>query len=242
MSAASVVVPRPGRSPRVKARLAGLFYLLNTLTIFAAIYCFRGIIAPRDPAATAANVLAHQSLYHLGFALELLSTACSVAVAALLYEVLKPVDSSMSLLAAFFRLIACAVALVGYVFQLAPLLVAGGVPLNGVRPDELTALGMLLYRLHNPASDIVIVFFGFHFVLLAYLILRASFLPRALGVFASLAGLGAIAFLVPPLARAAFPYLVGVGLPAEVSLTLWLLIKGVNEERWREQAVTGYIR
>lgn len=240
MTAASGQARPAGTSPTVKARVAGLFYLLNILTIFAAIFCFRGIIVPRVPAATAANLIAHESLYRTGFALELVSTACSVAVAALLYELLKPVNSSVSLLAAFFRLIACTVAIVGYVFQLAPLLVVGGVTLDGVKADELPALGMLLFRLHNLASDILIVFFGLHFVLLGYLVIKSSFLPRALGVLACVGGLGGMIFFVPPLARAVFPYVVGVGLVAEVSLALWLLIKGVNAERWQEQALAAF--
>lgn len=214
-------------SARLTARAAGFFYLLNILTILSAVYCFRGLIIPRDPAATATNLLAHESLFRLGSAFELISTACSIAVAALLYELLKPVNATVSLLAAFFRLMACAVAVVGYVLQLAPLQLLGGAqPLSGIKSEEVPAIALLLYRLHGPVSDMVIVFFGFHFVLIGYLIFRSKFLPRGLGVLVGFGGLVGLTFLAPPLARHFFPYLIAIGLLVEVSLTVWLLAKG----------------
>ena len=129
-------------------------------------------------------------------------------------------NATLSLLAAFYRLVACAAALLNYVFQLAPLQMQA---FSGLRPEELPALGLLLHRLHGPAQDIVILFFGFHFLLLGHLIYRSTFMPRALGVLAASGGLSALVFLAPPLARQVFPYVVISGLVAEVSLTFWLL-------------------
>jgi len=224
-------------SPRLIGRIAGVFYLLNMLTILLAILFFRGLIVPGDAATTARNLLAHESQFRLGFAFELVSTSCSLTVATLFYKLFKPVNRSVSLLAAFFRLIACAVAVVGYLFQLAPLQILGAAqPLSALKPEEVQAIALLLYRLHNPASDVVIVFFGFHFVLIGYLIFRSTFLPRTLGVLASFGGFGALIFLAPPLARNLFPFFLAVGLLVEVSLTLWLLIFGVNAQRWKELA------
>jgi hypothetical protein len=213
-------------TPSLTAKMAGVFYLLNIATILLAVFFFRGIVS-RDPAATAANVLAHEASFRLGYALELISTACSIAVAALFYELLKPVNRSVSLTAAFFRVVACALAVVGYLFQLAPLQVAGG------------AHSVELYRLRGPASDMVIVFFGFQFVLIGYLIFRSTFLPRAFGALAGIAGLGGLMFLVPPLAHNLFPYFVAIGLLAELSLTAWLLAAGVDVQRWNELASTA---
>ncbi len=225
-------------SPRVRARAAGFFYLLNIVTIWVAIALFRGLIASNDPALTASNRLAHGSQYRLAVAFEILSTASSVVVAALLYELLKPVDEIVSLLAAFFRLTACAVAVVGYVFQLAPVRTLGAEPLlTGLPKQELPAIALMLQKLHGPPSDIVIVFFGFHFILIGYLIARSSFLPRALAWVAMVAGIGGLTFLWQPLAQFLSLYVVAVpGLLVEVSLTVWLLTVGVDEERWREQA------
>ncbi len=80
----------------------------------------------------------------------------------------------------------------------------------------------------NDLSDMVIVLFGFHFLLIAMLILRSTLLPRALGVLVGLAGAGALTMLMPPVGRSLFPYFVAVSLAAEVSLALWLALRGVD--------------
>jgi len=84
--------------------------------------------------------------------------------------------------------------------------------------------------------NIGLVFFGLYRLLVGILILRSTFLPRILGVLMVLAGLSYVLFLSPPLARSLQPYILvfpGVG---QISLTLWLLVFGVNEQRWKEQA------
>ena len=194
------------------ARVAGVFYALNIVTIFSAIFLIRGIIVPRDANATAANLAAHATSLRIGSALEIISTACSIVVAALLYELLKSVNESASLVAAFFRLAACATAIFGYVLELAPLeLPGGGVPL-------------LVYRLRGSASRILIVFFAFHFLVIGYLILKSRILPRLVGAFVSIAGASGLIFLVLPFTSGVLLYFVPVGLIAELSLTASLLM------------------
>jgi hypothetical protein len=80
-----------------------------------------------------------------------------------------------------------------------------------------------------------LVFFGPYCLLLGYLIFKSTFLPRILGVLMGLAGVGWLIFL-SPLANRLSIYLKVVGFVAEMSLMLWLLVKGVNEQRWKEQA------
>jgi hypothetical protein len=83
---------------------------------------------------------------------------------------------------------------------------------------------------------VALIPFGVHCVLMGYLIVRSTFLPRILGVLMVLAGLGYLIFLWPPLGdRLFFPYIVVPGVVAEGALTLWLLLMGVNNIRWREQ-------
>ncbi|HMG72660.1 MAG TPA: DUF4386 domain-containing protein [Pyrinomonadaceae bacterium] len=81
-----------------------------------------------------------------------------------------------------------------------------------------------------------LVFFGFYCLLIGYLIFRSTFLPRILGVLMVFAGLGWLTFLSPPLADSLSPYIFIPGLLGEGALTLWLLIMGVNVQRWKEQA------
>jgi hypothetical protein len=79
------------------------------------------------------------------------------------------------------------------------------------------------------------VFFGFYCILIGYLIFRSTFLPRILGALMAFGGLGWLTFLSPPLANHLFPYNLVPGILGEGALTLWLLVMGVNVERWREQ-------
>jgi hypothetical protein len=80
-----------------------------------------------------------------------------------------------------------------------------------------------------------LVFFGPYCLLIGYLIFRSTFLPRFLGVLMTFAGLGWLVFL-SPLAIHLFTYLKVLGFLAEASLMLWLIVKGVNVQRWKEQA------
>jgi hypothetical protein len=84
-----------------------------------------------------------------------------------------------------------------------------------------------------------LLFFGPFCILIGYLVLRSTFLPRILGVLMVLAGLGWLAFLWHPVAIHLTVYIEALGIFAEASLMLWLIVKGVNVQRWTEQAGTG---
>jgi hypothetical protein len=94
----------------------------------------------------------------------------------------------------------------------------------------------MFLELNTQANNICVVFFGVYCLLLGYLIFRSVFLPRILGVGMALAGLGWLTFLSPPLANHLSPYNLVLGFLAELSLMLWLLVMGVNVQRWKEQA------
>ncbi len=92
-------------SPRFKARIAGVFYLIAAQAYEFAEFSVRGkLVVYGDAAATAHNILAHEPRYRLGFAAELISAVCFIAVTLLFYDMFMPVNRSLSLLAAFFSL------------------------------------------------------------------------------------------------------------------------------------------
>ncbi len=89
----------------------------------------------------------------------------------------------------------------------------------------------------NPRGvDIAIVFHGLYCLLIGYLILKSAFLPRILGALMAIAGLVWLTFLSTPLANHLSPYNLAAGVIGEASLMLWLLVMGVNVQRWKEQA------
>lgn len=223
-------------SPRTTARVAGAFYLMEMLTGGLAIAVVGRLIVPADAVATASNILAHESRFQLSFAANLLQFACYVVVTGLLYHLFKPVNARLSLLAAFFSLMGCAIGAVSCLFELAPLTVLGGATyLNVFTVAQLQALSLVFLKLYGQLFNISFVFFGCYCLLIGYLILESTFLPRILGVGMAIAGLGWLTFLSPALTHVVSPYILAVGL-GEVALTLWLLVAGVNPERWNEQA------
>ena len=168
-------------SPRFKARIAGA---LSLLSLLAAVF---GEFIDR----------------RLEFAGDLVAVSCMVAVALLLYSIFKPVNRGLSLLAAFFSLV---------------------------------ALTFEALRWQPQGVNIAIVFVGFYCLLFGYLIFRATFLPRILGVMMALGGFGWLTYVSPPLVNYLSPYNLAFGLLGQGSVMLWLLVMGVNDQRWKEQA------
>ena len=226
-------------SPRLKARIAGIFYLICGMAYSFADGSVRGkLVVAGDAAATAHNILTHEPLYRLGFAAELISAVCYITVTLLLYDMFRPVNRSVSLLAAFFSLTGCTIQALSTLFHLAPLVILGGEQyLSAFKVEQLQALALMFLNLRAQTSSVYMVFFGWYCLLIGYLIFRSTFLPRILGVFMAIAGLSYQIFLSPPLANYLFPYVVKpAGALGELSLILWLLVMGVNNQRWREQA------
>jgi hypothetical protein len=224
-------------SPHPRARITGVVYLVYFLTAAFAEFFMRGLVVSGDAAATANNILAHRPLFRLGLATGLIATACYIAVTALFYDLFKPVNRSLSLLAAFFSLVGCAILAFGSLFQLAPLVILGGNQyLSAFKVEQLRALALMFFELNTQAGNICVVFFGVYCLLIGYFIFRSAFLPRILGAPMAIAGLGWLTFLSPPLADYLSPYILVLGFLAELSLMLWLLVMGVNVQRWKEQA------
>jgi hypothetical protein len=224
-------------SPRIKARIAGIFYLFEGAgPVFQQVLRGRFVVSG-DAATTASNILAHESLFRLGFAASLIAVAFHIAYTILFYDLFKPVNRSFSLLTAFFSLAACALQAFAALFQTAPLLILGGGDyLRVFKVEQLQALGLLFLDLNRQAFEIYLIFFGFWLILTGCLILRSIFLPGIIGILLAFDGLGWLTFLSPPLAHNLYPYIAAVAALGEISLTLWLLVAGVNEQRWKEQA------
>jgi len=225
-------------SPRRLARITGVFYLLTILTgIFAQGFVSDSLVVDGDAAVTATNILAHRGLFQFGFAVYLIEMACQVAMTALFYELLKPAGRSVSLLAAYLGLAGCAIKTFSRVFFIAPLFVLGGSHyLSVFSTEQLQALALLFLKVNDQGAGIALVFFGFYALLTGFLVIRSTFLPRFLGVLGILGGVGWLSFLYPPLGYRLFPIIGLLGLLGSGAKILWLLVFGVNEERWKAQA------
>lgn len=228
-------------SPRALARMAGVFQLLEGLTAtYGEVIVFGNLTVAGNAAATAGNILGHQRLFWLGFASSLIGVMCHLAWALLIYELFKPVSRRISLFAVFIILVGCAIQVFTALLYLAPMLILNsGVSLGALSADQLRALAYAFVRLNGYAFNMYLVFFGLWCFLTGVLIYRSTFMPRILGVLLAISGIGWMLYLVPPFAIPLFiPYIAGASAIGELPVMLWLLIMGVNSEKWHAQAVT----
>ena len=225
-------------SPRFKARMAGVFEVLEGLTSAGGQVAILGsLVVAGNAATTATNILAHEQLFWLGFASSLIAVAFHIAWAFLFYKLFKPVNRSISLLALCVILVGCSIQALTSLLYLAPLLVLqSGSAFSAFTPHQLQALALVFLKLNAQAFDIYLVFFGLWCVLIGYLIFRSTFLPRILGVLLAIDGVGWMLYLSPTLANQLFPLIAVASGLAEIPLMLWLIVMGVNSQRWKEQA------
>ena len=225
-------------SPRFKARMAGLFELLEGAgSSGGQVFILGSLVVAGNAATTSANILGHEPLFWLGFAFSLIAVAFHLVWAFLFYDLFKPVNRSISLLATFVILVGCAIQALTCLLYLAPLFILqGGSALSAFTPGQVQDLALVFLKLNAQAFDTYLVFFGLWCVLIGYLIFRSTFLPRILGVLLAIDGVGWMLYLAPPLATQLFPLIAVASGLAEIPLMLWLLVIGVNAERWKEQA------
>jgi len=226
------------------ARVAGGLYLIVIVCAgFSEGYVRTGLIVSGDAAATVENIASSEGLYRVGFVSDLVAFLCDAAISVLLYVLLRPVGKTLSLLAAAFRLLAHpAIASVNLLNHfMALLLVQDGAPTALLDVEQVQALTMLFVEAHGIGYLIGGAFFGVHLLLLGVLIYRATYLPRLLGILLTFAAAGYLvesfgSFLFPSY-EAVYVWLVAVPAAiAELSLALWLLIKGIRTDRLRSQA------
>jgi len=226
------------------ARTTGLLYV-GTIAggVFSA-YFVRQLIVRGDAVATAHNLLASEQLFRFGVAAEFAGILCYVAVTALLYHMLKPVNARLSLMAAFFSIAGCAVGAVNLMNDLVPFTLLGGAPyLSVFSESQLQALAYSFLRFGGLVNAVGLTFFGFYCLLIGALFFRATFVPKFIGLALMISGLAWLtgnlsAILSPPLAAMLAP-LQFVGILGEATLTVWLLVMGVNVTKWREQAAAA---
>lgn len=226
----------PDPSQRKAARAVGLSYLVAlVLGVFAEFYVLSRLVVSGNAAQTALNIVAHQRLFRLGIASNLLVVAIDVVLITSLYVVLEGVDRNLALMAAFFRLIETAILVVAVLNDFAVLRVLSGAEyLRVFEPDRLQALARLSIGAHGSVYNVALVLFGVGSSVFCYLWFRSGYIPRALagwGVFASLlVGACTFAFIIfPELAKTiSVAYYAGPIFLFELAMGLWLPIRGLR--------------
>jgi hypothetical protein len=230
-------------SPQLYARIGGVLYLIIIVVgIFDEAFVRNRIIVSGDATATAANIRSLESLWRFGIAAEFFLLICAVALTLIFFVLLRPVSRDLALLAVFFNLVSVAVEAAVQLYLLGALFPLGKAEyLRAFEPEQLYALASLSVKSHSYGFGVALIFFGCVCLILGYLIFRSGFLPKALGVLMQIAGLSYLTdsfalILAPTFANRIFPAVLVPAFVGEASLCLWLLVKGVNAEKWEEKA------
>lgn len=228
------------------ARIGGALYLtIIVIGLFGEAVVRGRILVPGDAGATAANLRSLESMWRLGIATECMLLSCAIALLPILYILLRPVNRVLALAAVFFDLISIAVEAVGALFLVVTLFPVGRAPyLAAFEPGQLNAMSSLAARAHAQTFGVALIFFGWFCVIAGYLIFRSDYLPKAIGVLMQIAGACYLVnsfalILAPALASRLFPMILLSCLVGEASLSLWLLVKSVDVEKWTASERVG---
>ncbi|MBI2212158.1 MAG: DUF4386 family protein [Acidobacteria bacterium] len=227
-------------SPGALARLCGALYLITiALGLYRELYVRGRIVVPGDVSATAANLRSMEALWRSGVAAELVMVLCTIVIALLLYLLLRPAGGELALLMTFFNLVAISVE-AAFSIQLVQALFPMGraASLRAFTAEQLDAMTSLALKSHAQGFGIALLFFGPFFLIAGRLIFRSGYFPRIIGVLYQIAGVGYLVngfcqILAPAVASTIFAVVAIPVFVGEASFCAWLLLKGVDLERWK---------
>jgi hypothetical protein len=226
-------------SQRAAAVIAGAGILLMVIPPIFAGSVVSGALVPGDAVATAQNILANEMQFRLAILSFLVVIVLDVIVSWGLYLFFKPVNRSLSLLAAWFRLLytaVFAVAILNLGNALYFLQSVGAMASLGT--EQLQGQALLALNAFNNSWDFGLALFGLHLILVGYLVFKAGYMPWILGALVVLCGLGYTFDSVVGILFPDFGVTVSlVTFVGELLLALWLVIKGLSDKQWEKVAL-----
>jgi hypothetical protein len=230
---AAMLRERPPEETKRVARLAGAVYV--SLGLAAAFGFYHAPLVQGDLSAIAHRLTNSDLRFRVGVVSDVLSTALSVPLALLLYQLLKPVDKTEAVLMAVLLLVAMPISFVVALNYVAAQWLLSDAPivaaLSGAQQE---ALGMLFLRLHTHGVLAVEIFWGLWLVPFGLLVMKSRFLPRMLGILLIIAGVAYVAHSVISLLRDGSRIILYERVTmlaraaGEFPIMLWLLIKGAH--------------
>jgi hypothetical protein len=216
------------------ARIAGVLYLLIVIFgLIAQIFVRDNLVDYDNATITATNILDSEFWYRFGFVSELLMLICDIGVTTILYILLKDTSRNLSLLSTLFRVASIIILSVTALTHYAALsFLKGSGYLDVFTSSQLNAFALLSIRLHGTGYNVSLLFFGFHLIILGYLIYQSNLFKKFLGILLLIGGICYIAnsfiwFLFPYLVAFIYPVILIPCAIGEWVFCLWLLIKGV---------------
>jgi Domain of unknown function (DUF4386) len=230
-------------SARSYARIDGALYLMIiAIGLWGEAFVREKLIVSGDAAVTAANIKSMESLWRFAIGAEIILLLLAVTSTWIFLLLMRPVSADLAWLATFFNLISIALEAgiqLNLISALFPL--GNHAYLKVFTPEQLSTMTYLPVRLHDYGFGLSLIFFACFCLVMGYLIFRSDFLPKALGILFQIAGLcyliNSFALLVAPvLSDRIFPAILVPSFIGELSLALWLTVKGVDAVKWQEKA------
>lgn len=220
---------------KTTARIAGLLMLvLVALAPFSMLYVPSTLIVPGDAVTTANNIVSSAPMFRLAMASDAVIFLVEIALCALVYTLVRPVNKTLALIAVFARLamtIIQGLNLLNHVVVMS--LLSGSGSVAALAPPQLHALVSLFLGAHEAGVLIWGMFFGLHLLVLGYLVYRSGYLPKVIGGLLVFVGLVYLAQsfgnILLPNAKAVFTAMGSLGF-LEIAFPVWLLIKGVKDQ------------
>ena len=232
------------KSPKTYARTAGAMYLLIAICGgFSIGYVPSVLLVSGDALKTAGNIDAHQGLYRLGIFADVIVVFAEIILTAMLYHLLKPVNKTLSMIAAFARLSMVLVMAINILIYIIPLALINGIPLSDTfTPAQTQTIALALLEIHQYGIYIWGILFGLHLIALGYLVINAGYFPKILGwammigSFGYIAeGVAAVTFTENALLSMLIIGLLVLVTIGELSFAVYLLIKGMNITVWKNR-------
>jgi len=225
------------------ARWTGMLYLIMFFAaIFSEFFVRSSLIVPGDAAATVNNLLASETLFRTSFISDFIVLFCDLGVAILFYVLLKPVNSTIAMTAMIARLIMVPMRGINLLNNLTALsLVGGSAASDAFTPEQLQTLVQTFLSAYGNGFHLDLVFFALHCLLLGYLLYKSDLFPGILGILMVIAGvfyfIDSFTAILAPASSAVVSQIVMLpNVIAELTLTLWLLIRGVRRVEQPENA------
>jgi len=230
-------------SPKSFARIGGVLYLIIiALGLYGEAFIRDRLVVSGNATATADNIASMQSLWRFGVAAEIFLLLCAVTTTWIFFILLRPVNGDLALLAVFFNLVSMALEAVIQLSSMAVLFPLDKVSyLGAFSPEQRSVLAFLSARVYSYGFGFSLIFFAFYCLIVGHLIFRSGYLPKALGVLLAIAGLCYLTnsfalLLAPDFESRIFFAILAPAFLGELSLALWLSLKGVNVVKWEARA------
>lgn len=218
------------------ARIAGFCYLIVIATgLFSEVFVRQALRVSNDAMATSQNIQTNEMLYRWGFVADLINFVVGLPTILIIYYLFKRTNKLLLQIAVAFVVIQTAIIAVNLLNQISPLLILSKEAyLNTFSPDQLATLSLLSLNIQAQGYAVGLVFFGFYCLIVGYVMYNSNLLPKILGVLYMITGVCYLInsftmFLSKGFANPLFLYLAIPIFMGELSLCLWLLIKGIDQ-------------